>query len=91
MRLLLLTIITFILAGCTQKKWDKETLVNDCLRDFTKKNEEEKLFTTMQLANLCDCVSEKFLVKYRSSREADKDEDGAQQIGRDCAIEVMRK
>lgn len=91
MRLFLLAVLTFTLAGCTPKKWDKETLVNDCLRDFTKKNEEEKLFTTMQLASLCDCVSEKFLVKYKTSREADKDEEGAQQIGRDCAMEVMRK
>ncbi len=91
MRKLLFFVCMLALAGCSQKKWDKDTLVNDCLRDFTKKNEEEKLFNTMQLATLCNCVSDKLLVKYKSARESDKDEAGVTQIGQDCAMELRQK
>lgn len=89
-RLLLMTLVLSFIA-CTTKKWDKDTLVNDCLGDFTKKNEKEKRFTTMQIAYLCDCVAEKMLVKYNSAKEADKDEQGAKEMGSNCAREVLNK
>jgi hypothetical protein len=89
-RLLLMTLVLSFTA-CTQKKWDKDTMVNDCLGDFTKKNEKEKRFTTMQIAYLCDCVAEKMLVKYKSAKEADKDEQGMKEIGSSCGTEVLSK
>jgi hypothetical protein len=90
MRTYLLIFLLVTITSCKeQKKWDKDTLVNECLRDFTKKNEEQKLFTTMQLANLCDCVTDRMLVKYKSYKESDKDEKGMEAIGRECAMEVM--
>lgn len=92
MRMVLIFGSLFLLTGCAaKKKWDKDSLVNDCLRQFTEKNEKEKILTTMQLANICDCLSEKMLVKYSSAAEADKDEAGAEQMGRECAMEVMGK
>ena len=92
MRTLLLTGIIFFLNGCmTENKWKKEKLVNDCLRDFTKKNEQQKLFTQVQIGLLCDCVADKLMVKYKSMKEADNDPEGAQQIGKDCGTEVMSK
>lgn len=81
-----------MLSGCApKKKWDKDTLVNDCLRQFTEKNEKEKLLSTMELARICDCLADKMLVKYKSAAEADKDEAGAEQMGRECALQVMDK
>lgn len=91
MRLLLFLILLSFFSACTQKKWDKDTVVNDCLGDFTKRNEKEKIFTTMQLALVCDCIGEKMIQKYKSGKEADADEKGAEQMGRDCALEVMDK
>jgi hypothetical protein len=91
MRKFLLIVFVFALAGCAREQWNKDTITNDCLRDFTKNNEKEKLFTTMQIANLCDCVSDKLLANYKSARESNKDEAGVMQIGKDCAIQVMSK
>lgn len=91
MKNFLLAGIIFLLAGCAEEKWTKEKLVNDCLRDFTKKNDEQKLFTQVQIGHLCDCVAEKLLVKYKSMKEADQDPDGAQKIGSECAVDIMSK
>lgn len=91
MKLFLLLSSFITLSGCVQKKWDKETLVNDCLKDFTKRNEERKMFTAVQLGRICDCVTDKILAKYKSSAEADKDEEGVGMIGSDCAMEVMKE
>lgn len=91
MQRLLLMILVLSFTACSKKKWDKDTMVNDCLGDFTKKNEKEERFTTMQIAYLCDCVSEKMLIKYKSAKEADKDEEGVKEIGSNCAKEVLNK
>jgi hypothetical protein len=90
MRTYLIVFLLLAMTSCAdQKKWNKETLVNECLRDFTKKNEENKMFSTMQLANLCDCLADRMVVKYKSFKESDKDEAGMQELGRECAMEVM--
>ena len=92
MRKLLLSILILSLVGCAKKeKWTKDALVNKCLGDFNKRNDVEKKFTTLQIGLLCDCVAEKMTTKYKSSKEADKDEEGSRQVGMDCATEVMSK
>lgn len=65
--------------------------MNKCLGDFNKRNEKEKLFTGMQIPLLCDCVAEKMVAKYKSEKDADKDEEGARKIGQECAMQVMQK
>ena len=92
MKKLLLSILILSFIGCTQKeKWTKDAMVNKCLGDFNKRNEKEKKFSSLQIGLLCDCVAEKMTTKYKSSKEADKDEQGAKQMGMDCAMEVMKK
>lgn len=92
MKKLFLPIIILAFIGCAGKdKWAKDHLVNDCLGEFTKRNEEQKMFTTMQVAKLCDCASEKMLVKYKSKRESDKDKEGAMQIGSECAQQIREE
>lgn len=77
-------------AGCAQDNMSKDKLVNDCLKNFTKRNETEKRFTQVQLGLLCDCMADKFIAKYKSMKEADKDPEGAQQIGRECGEKLLR-
>ncbi|MDZ4807413.1 MAG: hypothetical protein SGI96_04005 [Bacteroidota bacterium] len=89
---LLLLIIIILFMGCaTKEEWTKDALVNKCLGDFTKRNEKEKKFSTLQIGLLCDCITEKMTTKYKTAKEADKDEAGGRQIGQDCATEVMSK
>ena len=78
--------------GCaTKEEWTKDALVNKCLGDFNKRNDVEKKFTTLQSGLLCDCIAEKMTTKYKTAKQADKDEAGGRQIGQDCATEVMSK
>ncbi len=83
--------IILALTGCAKKEWSKQALVNDCLKDFTARNEKEKLFDPAKIPYLCNCISEKMVTKYKSEKESSKDKEGATQIGRDCAMEVLQK
>lgn len=92
MQLNVFIVLLLAITGCAPKaKWDKDALVNKCLKDFTKRNEKEKLLSPMQLAHVCDCLAEKMLVKYKSEKEADKDKEGMQELGSTCALEAMEK
>ena len=92
MRKITLFVVILALSGCAEKqKWTKDALVNDCLGNFIKKNETEKRYTSMEIALLCDCMADKMLVKYKSVKESNRDKEGATAIGRDCAMEVLRK
>jgi len=92
MKQLLLSILILSFIGCAPKeKWNKETLQNKCLADFNKRNQVENKFNSFQIGILCDCIAGKMTTKYKSSKEADKDEEGGRQIGTDCAMEVMKK
>jgi len=92
MKKLLSAILIFSLAACSAKKpWTKDSIVNECLGEFNKKNETEKKFTGMQIPLICDCMGEKLSVKYKSDNDANKDKEGVQQISIDCAMQVMSK
>lgn len=92
MRIVVIAVILLSLASCGRKEtWTKEALVNKCLKSFNEKNEKEKIFSSLQIGQLCDCVAEKMKNNYKSGADADKDEEGAKKIGQDCATEVMSK
>lgn len=92
MKKFLFSIVILTLIGCADKEpWTKEALVNDCLKDITKRNEEQKMFSTMQVAKICDCASDKMLVKYKSIKEFNRDKEGSGQIGADCAQQMMKE
>lgn len=90
MKAIILSVFVLALASCGKKEWSKEYLVGKCNTEFKKKNETQKLFNQMQLTELCDCVAGKMTTKYKSEAEADKDTEGSSEIGRECAMEVMR-
>jgi hypothetical protein len=92
MRKVVIALFILSLTACTAKEpWTKDAMVNKCLGDFNKRNEIEKKFTTLQIGLLCDCVAGKVTTKYKTAKEADKDEEGVGKIGADCAMEVMSK
>lgn len=92
MKKFLFSIFILTLIGCAGKEtWTKDALVNDCLGNLIKKNETEKRYTSMEIALLCDCMADKMLVKYKSVKESNRDKEGAMSIGRDCAMEVLKK
>ena len=84
-------VLVLSIAGCVSEKWDKDTLTNDCLRKLNENNEKNKIYTTMQVAYLCDCMTDKLLVKYKSASQSNKDEEGLRQINKACVLEVMTK
>jgi hypothetical protein len=90
MKAIILSVCIIALASCSNNKWNKENLVSKCNKEFKKKNEVQKLFTEEQLGELCNCVADKMVTKYKSKAESDKDQAGASEIGRDCAMEVMQ-
>ena len=91
-KILIVMLIVPSLIGCAKKKaWNKDALTNDCLKDFYKKNEEQKLFDQNKIPYLCDCMTDKLLANYKSMSESDKDKDGVMKIGRDCALDVLNK
>ncbi len=92
MKRIFLAFFIVSLVGCSKKKpWTKDSVVNDCLRELNKKNEQEKRFSGMQIPYLCDCMAEKLVEKYRSDAESSKDKEGVTKISMDCVLEVMSK
>jgi hypothetical protein len=49
----------------------------------------EKRFSETQVQELCDCVANKMLLKYKSEAETENDSIGARQLARECKLEVL--
>lgn len=81
----------FSITACNNKPWNKDTIVNDCLREFNKRNEKEQRFTGMQIPLICDCMGDKLSVAYKSDAESSKDKEGVQKISLDCLRDAMSK
>ncbi len=77
------------LAGCGKKEWSKDYLVKKCNKEMKKNSEVNGLVSGPNLEKICDCVSDKMMGKYKSESEANKDKTGAEEIGRECAMEVL--
>ena len=90
MRTIILSAFVLVFVGC-KPAWTKESLVKRCNKDFKERNELQKVFTEKQLVSLCDCVADKMIKQYKSEAQADKDQAGAEKIGRDCATDVMQQ
>ena len=92
MRKLILPLLLFSLSfvACKKKEWSKDYIVQKCNSDFKKKPEINQYFNDTQMKDLCNCVADKMIGKYKSQAEADKDEAGAEEIGADCARQVLQ-
>jgi hypothetical protein len=89
MKKLLLGMTLLSLVSCAKKQWSKDYLVKKCNKEMKNNKEVNGLVSDENLGKICDCVSEKMFIKYKSESEADKDKMGAEQIGKDCAMAVL--
>jgi len=89
MRKFVQVLFLFTLLSCGKKEWSKDSLVKKCKSELGKKNEAEHVMSSENLDKICDCSAGKMMERYKSQAEADKDEAGAQQIGQECATEVL--
>lgn len=84
-------LIVLSIGACTKKTWSKQSLVQECM-DGNKHMEAqmgEKRFTKSRVRELCDCVADKMLSKYKSEAETKNDSIGARQLARECRLEVL--
>lgn len=91
MKKIVLAIFIISLAACNKKPWTKDSIVNDCLREFNKRNEKDPKFTGMQIPLICDCMSDKLATQYKSDAASSKDKEGVRKISTDCLMQVMAK
>jgi len=49
------------------------------------------MFSTIQLAKICNCPSEKMLGKYKSLKEFNRHKEGSGQIGADLAQQIIKE
>lgn len=89
-KLILPFILVLFITSCSNKKWSKDYVVKKCNADFSKRDDIKQYFNDAQMKELCDCVGDKMMAKYKSEAEANKDQAGAEQIGGDCARQVLQ-
>lgn len=83
--------IVLSIAACTKKTWSKQSIVQECLDGHKHKEAQmgKKRFTKGQVQELCECVADKMLSKYKSEAETENDSIGARQLARECRLEVL--
>ena len=90
MRKFIIPIMFLTLVSC-KSQWNKATLEKKCNTDFSKRDDIRQYFNDDQMKELCSCVADKMMTKYKSEAEANKDQKGAEQIGEECARQVLQK
>ncbi|MBM3415343.1 MAG: hypothetical protein FJY20_02630 [Bacteroidetes bacterium] len=61
------------------------------MKELKKDKETAELFSNDQMDKICDCSAEKTFKNYKSESEANKDQQGLMEIGKNCAMEVLSK
>ena len=90
-RKLFLMLIVLCFGSCTKKTWSKHSLVQECLvgHKYMEEQTGEKRFSETQVKELCGCVADKMLLKYKSEDETKNDSIGARQLAWECKLEVL--
>ncbi len=89
MKKLLPVFFILMLAACGKSEWSKSYVAKKCLKEMNSDKDVNESISKENVEKICDCAADKMMVKYQSEAEANKDKDGAEQIGRDCAMEVL--
>ena len=89
MRKLLFGIALLSLVSCAKKKWDKETVKADCIKEMKKDKDAGKLFSAEMGEKICDCAAEKTVATYKTEADAKKDKPAVEEIGKECAMELL--
>jgi hypothetical protein len=84
---LLIVFVTFLFS--CNSKWDKEYITSKCNKEMKDKMKGNPLIGDDKMKSICDCMADKMIAKYKTESAANKDEAGASEIGRTCAMEAM--
>jgi hypothetical protein len=84
-----LLLATFV--GCGKKKWSAKYVYDDCMKEMAKSKEASAMFSKGKMEKICDCSAGKTVSKFTSESEAKANTAGLQQIGKECALEVLAK
>lgn len=86
MKKLLMQSICLLLFGCSQNNWDKASAKKAFMAQLPK--DLATSATPQMIDQLCDCMAEKAVVKYKSISEANTDIVGMKAIGEQCGSEI---
>jgi hypothetical protein len=89
MKKLFFGIALLAFVSCSQKKWDKETVKADCIKEMKKDKDANKLFSNEMGEKICDCAAEKTVATYKTEADAEKDKPALEEIGKNCALELL--
>lgn len=89
MKKLIPFLFVLVIASCGKKEWNKSYATKKCNDEMSKNANINGKVSKENLSKICDCVGDKMMANYKSEAEADKDQAGAEGIGRDCATEVL--
>lgn len=83
-------LLVILLVACG-KSWSKKYVYDDCMKEMKKNKQATEVFSNDQMEKICDCSADKTFKKYKSEADANKDQQGLMDIGKDCAMEVLSK
>lgn len=89
MKKLIPVLFVLIFIACGKKEWSKSYVAKKCLKEMNSDKDVSGTVSKENIEKICDCAADKMMVKYQSEAEANKDKGGAEQIGQDCATEVL--
>lgn len=84
-------LLAFLFLSCGKSNWSKKYVYDDCMKEMKKDKQAADLFTNDQMEKICDCSADKSFKKYKSEADANKDQQGLMEIGKECAMEVLSK
>lgn len=88
MKNVLMFVFVISLFSCNSR-WDKEYITSKCNKEMKDKLKGNPLVNDEKMKSICNCMADKMISKYKTEAEANKDETGAADIGRTCALEAM--
>ncbi len=91
MRKIVLPIVAILFISCTglTQKWDKPTAKKAFMDQLPETGMDN--FTPEMIDQLCDCMADKAVARYKSLSEANADEAGMKEFGADCGKELIQK
>jgi hypothetical protein len=72
----ILLAVIFIISCSSKKKWTKDYAFKNCMNEASNSESLDSIIEEKYQYKLCNCLSEKAAVKYKSEEEAAKDSVG---------------
>jgi hypothetical protein len=89
MKKIIFFLLLATLVGCGKKKWSEKYVYDDCMKEMAKSKEASAMFSKDKMEKICDCSARKTVTKFKSESEAKANTAGLEQIGKECALEIL--